>query len=1425
MDDLLNGGAVNAESFEGGDEFPPFSLTNQNEMMTPVASHQEQSLMTPVASQEVAGQTPVLSDTQDMGPQVSVLHDETAFSQGEAGGQTLFDDDDDDEDDDDRNVLSSEGKMCRINFLEDGINLETGLSKVQTVDEKAPFNSFKAAGDYLKNALNLENYWDGVQRMGEDTAKYVFAYQEGQMGEFKAKEFLKEAGKAGARSFTGNTLRLAGNLLSMYGANLAEKSAFTTVLTAGAGLAVSDAGKQIKELGKVLRDYADAAEGWQGWAADESVYKDEPSFMKLANIVGGSASQVLTIGPVAKVLGAKAAYGLFTAQSAGEMFNETLEETGDVAQADTLALANAGVSFAIDRILDPLPKTIERNAKATAKMVAADMIGSPFKEAGAEVLQQMLAENLVRKVGLDDTQDLFEGLTESAIGAFAGTGAVVGAGGAVYLPTKGLMDVRDRIRRKGVSAEELAQTERGMLLYQEQHAASYQRVLDKSFKRSLRALKRDAKKIKDRQARLLELESVKGFPKVYDTVFERANDVLKNEKTAKTAANVFGAMAVAIHRIDPKVTPQVVIDKFLPQFQIADYATLQAQMNQKNAVSYMMIGPKAKNIDQLQLAQALDLEAKGKSADRIWRKTGFFRGHDGRMRFEISSKDAKILLWDDDKIEDEARKVYKQRRGELKELESNLAVLLSGKNEKRFGALYREFEQYLRDSATDESWNKEGIFDKNLLENSKWLDVYTDEVLAKRALETVYVQNLYEKYEKGGEISDDEFKMVRAIAENKRYKHFLRSYWNPVTGSNKHLQELVLNQEEKGAFVQKLFELQQQHLSKQRTRNEALEYLKMDNRKGFYADVDLDNAYNVYAAAADNLPDGVVDKDYRSERFKKAFAPQSLGEKFLSGQRFDYMRKNDKLKLAEDLAKVEQMYRVHQLLEALEERETARLDRMNEAAGLLDPKTSALAQKRLQQHLLAEGGAEMKLSDVLQYDELYKNYPEIGEARVEFKMLKGEEPYHFYFDNEKGYVLEVNGDQLKYADLKEVLLLGINFAVQDIEGYDYSLSDKQRKNFMNRAIIRGKVKYSEEVENMVADYLRNFPVWGNAEDFIIRKKLPVSLADIDKSGGLDEKGSRKVYQYREIDFGKLRRAVSMHYGFPANADERYLANLAFAKLDGLMAQYYDNITTEARVLTGYRGAAFDWGGMASQGQLDKLSLLERSEYSDSELKSAQPYKEFDSQEDGFEFVPELMETDEEFADRHRIDRNNRYEYMRSELKASYQFGDRLITLLNGTEIEPVIHESFHYFCDIMSRPELQNNTAAYDFNEAMGELKQEFLLKTQIKEIDGKYYAYDKYQNEVMKDLNRGFDSVSELTTAGARELFVQYFMKIIDGTFEPGGAMEGAVNFYRLWMLEFTRHLGINVHNTEGGSRWLIEFLRHKIHGDLDKIRDDVKI
>lgn len=53
-------------------------------------------------------------------------------------------------------------------------------------------------------------------------------------------------------------------------------------------------------------------------------------------------------------------------------------------------------------------------------------------------------------------------------------------------------------------------------------------------------------------------------------------------------------------------------------------------------------GVRARGLDKNALGGAQTLEASGKTADEIWQQTGFFRGADGRWRFEIPNTEMKL---------------------------------------------------------------------------------------------------------------------------------------------------------------------------------------------------------------------------------------------------------------------------------------------------------------------------------------------------------------------------------------------------------------------------------------------------------------------------------------------------------------------------------------------------------------------------------------------------------------------------------------------------------------------------------------------------------------------------------------------------------------------------------------------------------------
>ena len=113
-----------------------------------------------------------------------------------------------------------EGGRAPFAYLEEEQNLNFPAFSAETVDEDAPLTSFQIAGKWLRQAADLRNYWALLENFGAQAAEYKWAYDEGKFGTFEAGAFGRELLKAGARGLGANTLRTAGNVLSMFGANL-----------------------------------------------------------------------------------------------------------------------------------------------------------------------------------------------------------------------------------------------------------------------------------------------------------------------------------------------------------------------------------------------------------------------------------------------------------------------------------------------------------------------------------------------------------------------------------------------------------------------------------------------------------------------------------------------------------------------------------------------------------------------------------------------------------------------------------------------------------------------------------------------------------------------------------------------------------------------------------------------------------------------------------------------------------------------------------------------------------------------------------------------------------------------------------------------------------------------------------------------------
>ena len=649
-----------------------------------------------------------------------------------------------------------EGGRAPFAYLEEEQNLNFPAFSAETVDEDAPLTSFQIAGKWLRQAADLRNYWALLENFGAQAAEYKWAYDEGKFGTFEAGAFGRELLKAGARGLGANTLRTAGNVLSMFGANLESRNAGTAAVTAGAGLLVPETGKIFKNIGDKLGEYAGKIENSELLVPAAEAYSADPNWSKLANVLGQGSSQVLAMGTMAKFIGSGPTYGLFAGGGAGEIFKESYAKDGDIDTANTLALISGGTTFAIDKLFSPLPKQIEKDARITSKMIAREIAGAPLREAGTEVLQQMMAENLVRKVGIDDTQDLFEGLIESALGAIAGSSALMAADGSVYYARKTYEDARQRMLLRGVTAEEIELYKNNMMELLKSKPDAFGKVLNYVLERNLQRMSEgetiaqggadaeNATVAAKRQNRSLAQvrQDVKGFRRLFDEVYKRSLKATGDTGKARIAAGMMQANMMALYEIDGGFSPASLFAGQIPEYKQLAYQEFQKRLSPEAAVMFQFGGVEAKFADFKKLAEAYKLEQQDYSPRLIWSRTGWYRGGDGRWRFEINDSGAKLKIHTDVKADDLPKRYWQTYIRKLEEMEGHDILGLRKYEEilfqdraiikELYNYLYSDFidfldKHYQRNMAV--GLNRSGYFEFRDLEGD-----FEAEVKAQRAL-------------------------------------------------------------------------------------------------------------------------------------------------------------------------------------------------------------------------------------------------------------------------------------------------------------------------------------------------------------------------------------------------------------------------------------------------------------------------------------------------------------------------------------------------------------------------------------------------------------------------------------------------------------------------------------------------------------------
>lgn len=1365
-------------------------------------------------------------------------------------------------------IVSSneEENLGGFKYLEDTHNFEIPKFDKNIIDDEEPFSSFNMAGKWIKEAVDLQNYRKAIESMGEEVAKYKWAFDEGKMGEFDLEEFSKETIKSGVRSFGVNTLNMVGNIASMLGTNLKNDENDINSDSVVRKNVLPVMSKTLLKMGDVFRDYAKKVEDIEFLTPSEDVYDEDPNFARLANILGGGASQVLTMGVLSKSIGRMATYGLYSAGSGSEVFRESYEKDKDLTKANALAVANAGTSFVIDKIFNPLPEVVEKNAKVTAKMIADELVGAPLREGGTEVLQQMLSENLVRKIGIDDTQDLFEGLIESALGSFMGSAVLVGANGVSYASGKAVDEVHKRMALRGISEEDFILAKNNMLDFMAKKPEAFEKILSYNLEENLKKIESEAKLIKNSEERKHTLRDIKKFDDVYEKMKNRFNEAIGDEKKASMAARLFEANAISLYEMDKSLTPEKYIGGLLPAIKSLNFSEFKNLNKPDDNVLYHFVGVNAKNIDLESLTEAYKLEKKGLSAQEIWQKTGWFRGADGMMRREVSDKDAKVIAFDDvvDDYEHEGISQSDFSVGEVNAIDNIIisdALKLGGSEKLRIESVYWDFLNYLKKQDKYIFWKDNPLYDETFDRTINEPD-NSDKILQNRLGEKNKIDKAISRdalYKKS-DYNEEEKKIISAELERRKFKFFIKEFGSPDNSINsekmKQLEEkMSFKYKDNEKFFETLEKIKKDYLKKKISRMNKLEKNNIGTvvdgelKNALFNDLDREYEFRRFKVFNGDFSDEKIDMKYKPDNYKKAFEPYRDSERFLNLDRYKFMSDLQKSKIIPFLDKFQEMFELQQHKEYI--LKTDRIRNIKENAvrnyNAYDETSSNRRVRKAVELKKIQNGMQMRLGDVLEHELLYNSYPDLKDIKVMFTPIDDDLPHHFYFNRDEGYVLEIDANQLDYSRLKDILLLGASFAIQEKENFDFSLSFDEQKNFMDRHYYIAKRDTQKPAIDALQEFISEVMPERKYRDFLIAKEMPVALLGLTHSRAKGTHNKKtEVVKYYDIDFDKIEQELDSKYRNFSSGEDRFVKDYMYYLLHNLKRSYARMITVYAQNHSGYRFAGMPWAGIISQGNIDAKTMLKRGGWNDNktnllqfEYLSSKDKDETDRVNSFFNVLIYRENRDEknsvdekegqkeesygidsfdvtrvydEFEEYSEYDKKHFSETIESLVKGAYDEANKTIFLFENADVETILHESFHYFSDVIEKANLRTNSQFDSFFETRDTLREEFINSYNIRQSDsGLYYAYLEVNDEIVNYLPVGYESLEKLIEAGINEMYVDRIVRVATNKVlypDNDPVFDGIVLFNK-WLVNVVKTLGIDSRKCNEGGKKVIKFIK----------------
>lgn len=255
----------------------------------------------------------------------------------------------------------------------------------------------------------------------------------------------------------------------------------------------------------------------------EGSFVENPSMTRALSLGASAAPSIGWLGGLAKLTGSTTLASVMLAGAdADDIYFEAREAGASQNKALSLFAAGTAGTAAFDKY------GFERmfSQKVTAPL-AKRVVNSMLSE-GVTEGTQTLWQNMVKKYGYDDSQELWEAVIESVIGG-ALSGGAVSAANAGYIR---LQDVRGRLKEKGMTDNGLDQVQETLVQEMGFHREGLEPLFQTRIEQSLNKLD-DFVKQSEETADAKKTQQIKAdLYEVYNKVFDR----IKTSDTDKVAA-------------------------------------------------------------------------------------------------------------------------------------------------------------------------------------------------------------------------------------------------------------------------------------------------------------------------------------------------------------------------------------------------------------------------------------------------------------------------------------------------------------------------------------------------------------------------------------------------------------------------------------------------------------------------------------------------------------------------------------------------------------------------------------------------------------------------------------------------------------------------------------------------------------------------